>query len=137
MQRGLQSDVDFYTVVHEMRREAQLWVQRGRSADRRAFSCRQWVAFYDDGDAEHERTFREVECHDLSTGGFSFLTSEIPEAERLCVRLGAPGKFVYLTAQMVHCLSVDTDGAPGFIIGCRFLGRTTDVASPIVEPATA
>lgn len=137
MPHGSQSDVDFYTAVHEMRREARLWAERGRASDRRAFSCRQWVAFYDEGDAEHERTFREVECHDLSTGGFSFLTSTIPEAERLCVRLGAPGKFVYLTARMIHCLPVDTDGAPGFIIGCRFLERTNDAGPAIVEAATA
>jgi hypothetical protein len=136
MPRVQQSDVDFFSSVHDMRREAQLWSQRGRAADRRAYSCRQWVAFYDDGDADHERTFREVECHDLSTGGFSFLTPDVPEADRLCVRLGAPEKFVYLTAQMIHCLPVDTDGGPGFIIGCRFLGRSSEVAPPVVEPAT-
>jgi hypothetical protein len=138
MPHTLSSDVEFFSAVHGMRREARLWAQQGRSADRHTFACRQWVAFYDDGDDENERTFREVECHDLSTGGFSFLTPEVPEADRLCVRLGSPDRYVYLTAQMVHCLAVDTDGgAPGFIIGCRFLGRTSDVRSAVIEPATA
>jgi hypothetical protein len=137
MPRGQASDVEFFTTVHDLSREARLWSARGRASDRRSYSCRQWVAFYDDGDDENERTFREVECHDLSTGGFSFLTPEVPEADRLCVRLGSPDKYVYLTAQMVHCLAVDTDGAPGFIIGCRFLGRTSDAGPAIVERATA
>jgi hypothetical protein len=132
------ADAAFFTMVHGIRREAGLWntgVDR-RSTERHAFACRQWIALYDGDDFDGE-PFREVDCQDLSTGGFSFLVPEIPEGERLCVRLGAPGNFVYLTAQMVSCQPIDTDGGPGFLIGCRFIGRTSDVGAAVVELASA
>ena len=134
-----QADAAFFTMMHGIRREAGLWnagIDR-RSVERHTFACRQWIAVYDADDADQERTFREVDCQDLSTGGFSFLVPEIPEGEQLCVRLGAPGKFVYLNGQMVSCRPIDTDGAPGFLIGCRFTGRTVDAGLPIAELAMA
>jgi len=132
-----QADADFYTSVYTMRRESRLWSERGRGAERHSFACRQWIALYDDGDAEHERTFREVACQDISTGGFSFLLHEIPAADQLCIRLGAPGSYVYLTGQMVHCSPIDTDGGPGFLIGCRFTGRSDNVRELVLEATSA
>lgn len=134
-----QNDAAFFTMVHDLRREAGLWnsgVDR-RSAERHSFACRQWIALFDERDTDQDRLFREVDCQDLSTGGFSFLVADIPEAEQLCIRLGAPGNFVYLTAQMVSCKPIDTDGGPGFLIGCRFTGRSSGAVSPIAALATA
>jgi hypothetical protein len=138
MQNTPQSDADFFAMVHTMRREARMWASGAdrRTAERHTFPCRQWIAVYDARRDDHERNFREVDCQDLSTGGFSFLVPEIPEAEQLCVRLGAPGKFVYLTAQMVSCRPIDTDGGPGFLIGCRFTGRTNGAEAGVLEAAT-
>lgn len=140
MIRAKQSDVEFYSMIHEMRRNNGAWNEGGgrRATERHSFARRQWIALYDGENCPDEETFTEVDCCDLSTGGFSFLASELPRGERLCVRLGGPGAYVFMNALVVHCLPVDTDGgAPGFLIGCRFTARSEAAASPIMTSAVA
>jgi hypothetical protein len=139
MIRAKQTDADFFTMIHDLRRDS------GRSgngsqrrvSERHAFHCRQWIALYDGEQQPDERTFREVDCCDFSTGGFSFLVPQLPRADRLCVRLGGPGAYVFMNALIVHCMPVDTDGAPGFMIGCRFTTRSEAKPNPVVEAAVA
>lgn len=138
MVRAKQTDVEFFSMVHELRRESRMFAEpsRRRATERHAFACRQWIAMYDDENHPDERTFREVDCCDLSTGGFSFLVPELPRADRLCIRLGAPGAYVFMNALVVHCSPVETDGgAPGFVLGCRFTARSEAKANPVMEPA--
>lgn len=143
MIRAKQSDADFFTMIHELRRDAGSAGYGGgadgcrRTTERHSFNCRQWIALYEGDDQPDERTFREVACCDLSTGGFSFLVPQLPRADRLCIRLGGPGAYVFMNALIVHCLPVDTDGAPGFLIGCRFTTRSEAAPSPVMEAAVA
>ena len=139
MVRAKQTDVEFYNEIHATRREARLWAQGidRRQSERHSFACRQWIAEVDGDGTPHDHSFREVECCDLSTGGFSFMVRDLPEAEKLCIRLGAPENYVFLSASAVSCLPIDGDGGPAFLIGCRFTGRTPNAEDALTEAAEA
>jgi hypothetical protein len=125
MPATLQSDVDFYSMVHEVLRTArdQESDSTRRETDRRSFDCRQWIAPLVEGAAPPASAFQEVRCRDISTGGFSYLSESIPQAEKLSVRLGRGEGWMFLTAGVVHCRPIETDEGPAFLVGCKFLGR--------------
>jgi len=123
MPTTLQCDVDFYSMVHEVLRSAQADDDCRRTQDRQAFACRQWIAPLVEGGMPPASAFQEVECRDISTGGFSYVTRTVPSTEKLSVRLGKAEGWVFLTAGVVHCRPCDTDNGPAFLIGCKFLGR--------------
>jgi hypothetical protein len=132
------SDAEFYSRVHLMRREHHAADSSpARKSERHVFAQRQWLAFYGHDGVPHEESFREVDCCNLSTSGFAFITHEMPENDRLCVRLGGAGGYVFLSALTVHCTIVETPAGPAFKIGCRFTGRSSNDGSPIVESAAA
>ncbi len=119
----LQSDVDFYSMVHEVLRSAHADDDCRRTQDRQTFACRQWIAPLVEEGAPAASAFQEVECRDISTGGFSYLSDTVPSTEKLSVRLGKAEGWVFLTAGVVHCRAIDTDDGPAFLVGCKFLGR--------------
>ena len=121
----LQSDIEFYSMVHEVVRLSKAGgtdVTRRRQ-ERKAFECRQWVAPLVDGFAPPDLQHYPVDCRDISTGGFSYLSESLPKGKDLSLRLGAPGSWTYLTAAVMHCEPVDTDRGLMFQVGCKFTGR--------------
>lgn len=125
MPTTLQNDVDFYSMVHEVLRSAQVAEEDGpkRTSDRQPFACRQWIAPLVEGGAPPPGAFVEVTCRDISTGGFSYISPTVPTIEKFAVRLGRNEGWVFLTAGVVHCRPIETDDGPAFLVGCKFLGR--------------
>ncbi|OYV83700.1 MAG: hypothetical protein B7Z73_15840, partial [Planctomycetia bacterium 21-64-5] len=96
-----------------------------RTSARRSFEFRQFVAPYHGGALPGKASFREVECHDISSTGFSFLSTQLPDFDSLVVALGAPPHLTYLQAHIINRFSVDDGVAPLYRIGCRFAGQVT------------
>lgn len=93
-----------------------------RQSPRRPFEFRQQVAPYHGGVLPGKASFREVECQDISSTGFSFLSSQLPDFDSIVVALGVAPQQVYLWAQIVSRSSLDDGPAPLYRIGCRFVG---------------
>lgn len=66
--------------------------------------------------------FRKVQCHDLSTGGMSFVWPHAPEFERFVIRLAAPHRTLYVVARVVSHRPFDNSKSR-FLVGCKFLDR--------------
>lgn len=93
-----------------------------RQTARQIFEYRQSVAPYQGGLLPGKASFREVECQDISSTGFSFLSSQLPDFDSIVVALGVAPHLVYLQAQIVNRFQVVDGPAPIYRIGCRFLG---------------
>ncbi|HVA45476.1 MAG TPA: hypothetical protein VNH11_03745 [Pirellulales bacterium] len=96
-----------------------------RTSTRRPFTFRQFVAPYHGGALPCKASFREVECQDISSTGFSFLSTQLPDFDSLVVALGVPPHQTYLQAHIVNRFSVDDGVAPLYRIGCRFAAQVT------------
>ncbi len=127
----ISADAGFYALVHELI-EAEKTLTRGRSsaletgeeraAGRRPFDCQQLLAPYDGDRLPSQSEFRPVACHDLTPGGFSFVSPEKVEFDQLVVALGQV-PFKFFTAQVQNQTRMRLKGRLGFRIGCRFTGR--------------
>ena len=67
--------------------------------------------------------FRQVRCHDISTGGFSYFTPDLPDHDLIVAAFGLPPEFTYLSAQIRYAKRVAQGASAMFQIGCQFLGR--------------
>ncbi|MGO8749229.1 MAG: PAS domain S-box protein [Thermoguttaceae bacterium] len=94
-----------------------------RTSVRSEFRCKQWIAPMREGRMPAPAEFFEVECSDISAGGFSFLFDREPEFETLAVVLGKAPQEVVLAARIVRCTSHGSMGRIRMRIGCRFLSR--------------
>lgn len=94
-----------------------------RTSARRSFAFRQQVAPYHGGSLPGRASFREVECQDISSTGFSFLSTQLPDFDSLVVALGVPPRLTYLQAQIVNRFPIADSAAPLYRIGCRFAGQ--------------
>ena len=94
-----------------------------RNQPRRPFRTNQFIAPCASGELPTREMFRQVPCHDISSGGFSFLLPEPPEFRNIVVALGAPPKVTYLAALVVHTRVHNSGPVPMYLVGCRFIGR--------------
>lgn len=94
-----------------------------RTAPRRSFDYHQFVAPYNGGSLPGKATFREVACQDISSTGFSFFSSQLPDFDTLVVALGVAPNLTYMSARIVNRSQVADDPAPMYRIGCRFSGK--------------
>ena len=143
-----QVDADFYRLIHSMMGplEDQQEEER-RQAERYPFRLIQRIAPRSGSEFPDESRFLEVQCHDLTQGGFSFLLSSRPDFTALVVAFGEPPKLIYVAAEIRHVeeVLVDSSGSvtqvddlsnyldwfssegeaakPMFLIGCRFTER--------------
>ncbi|HEX7450393.1 MAG TPA: GGDEF domain-containing protein [Pirellulales bacterium] len=90
---------------------------------RRPFPTHQYVAPYVNGILPALTEFYQVQCHDISPTGFSYLLAKPAENQAIVVALGSPPNVTYLTARVMHSTMTHSGGAPMFLIGCRFTGR--------------
>lgn len=121
-------DVDFFALVHHLLDGAPSASVERRRADRRDFTCVQFIAPYVDGRLPKETDFRPIRCQDLSSSGFSYLAANVPVNEFQIVALGA-APHIFLSARVVHHAPQATpEGEPMFLIGCRFVARISGTA---------
>jgi hypothetical protein len=97
-----------------------------RKLDRRPFPYMQCLAPIYDGQTPSVEMFREVQCRDLSTTGFSYQSAEIPTYRQVLVAFGKQGHLICMVAEIVHVTLVNDNGTELFLIGCKYTGRVTD-----------
>jgi hypothetical protein len=105
-----------------------------RRNERRPFPYKQCLAPMFTGEMPTPEMFREVRCQDLSSQGFSFRTPEIPDYQQLIVAFGKHGNLIYLTAEIVHITPITSEGRDMYLVGCRYIGRTSYDASADAPP---
>lgn len=98
------------------------WADR-RSTPRRPFPYLQVIAPVLDGRLPDRGMFREVRCHDISTGGFSYLSPAEPRHTEIVVAFGSSPRLIYLRTAIAHVSPIMYKGARVFQIGCRYLDR--------------
>lgn len=67
--------------------------------------------------------FSEVECEDLSTGGFAFYSDGRPPFEILIVKLGRYPSTKRFRARVLNVTELNRNGAVVYRIGCEFIDR--------------
>jgi len=93
-----------------------------RVSQRFAYNVVQSAVPYDGKRLPTSDMFRKVQCHDLSTGGMSFVWPHAPEFERVVIKLAAPHRTLYVVARVTSHRQVG-DSKRGFLVGCKFLDR--------------
>ncbi len=152
--RSMESEIDatFYRLIHQLSSMSSTGENAERRAqERRPFATWQRIAPYDGRGCPEESQFFEVQCHDLTQGGFSFLLARRPTFTSLVVEFGTAPDLIYVAAQvlrvsrvllhpsgMVECLSRHGNGrsesqeeesprgeqpTPKVLVGCRFTRR--------------
>ncbi|MHB1035353.1 MAG: PilZ domain-containing protein [Pirellulales bacterium] len=142
------ADQDLFNLINEFvkSREEDKGTER-RTQRRMPFRCTQRIAPYVGGHLPDRSRFREVQCYDISSGGFSFLAPRTPDFELFVAAFGADPDAICLTARVAHTSTVQvyscglvervrhdcqpTNGCgphgcqrdPMFLVGCRFVGR--------------
>lgn len=117
-------DEQFFEFVHELaHRPGSGRGSERRDRQRRPYPCHQFVAPFRDARMPENDEYQPVLCHDLSTGGFSYFTDELPDHDLIVVAFGAAPKFTYITAQVRYAKRVAQGASALFQIGCMFLGR--------------
>jgi hypothetical protein len=128
-------DTSFYKQVHRLIAARLSESRNRRDKQRRGYRCIQRLAPCPDGQLPNLAAFRDVECHDLSAGGFSFLADAAPACEMLAVELGQAPVLIYVLARIVH-ISENWSGAEKkILVGCRFTGRVAP--TPSDQPGAA
>jgi PAS domain S-box-containing protein len=67
--------------------------------------------------------FIPVTCHDISPGGFSFVSQTPPESDQYVVALGRGRSLTYVIAQVAHMRRLEQDDERRYLIGCNYVGR--------------
>ena len=129
MENGSVADISFYALVHhvlEASREDDAAAER-RTGRRRSYSCLQWIAPYIDGKLPAADEFRRVQCVDLSSSGFSYLTDDSADYEYVVVALGSPATH-FLSGEIVRRTAVPHEGKNCVRMGCRFVARLDEAS---------
>jgi hypothetical protein len=125
-------DTSFYKQVHRLIAERLSEDRNRRGKQRRGYRCIQRLAPCVDEQVPGLGAFRDVECQDLSAGGFSFLADTAPACELLAVELGKAPVLIYVVARIVHISENWSGGERKILVGCRFTGRLA--RTPASEP---
>ncbi len=100
-----QVNPNLYQLIHELVLANPAEPEK-RRRERLPFDERQRVAQCRGSGVPDDSEFREVRCHDLSQGGFSFLFRTRPHFRELVVAFGIPPGVIYVAAEIVHCTPV-------------------------------
>jgi hypothetical protein len=96
--------------------------ERRRHA-RATFRGLQRIAPFSEGRFPPSNAFRQVSCHGISSGGFSFFQSEPPLEREFVVALTIGGTVKCFKARVIHAQATYTDEGLKFLVGCAFAGR--------------
>ena len=77
---------------------------------RRAYPYKQRIAPVIEGKLPAHDEFEEVNCRDISAGGFSYFTPLKPDFKEIVVALGFPPSLTYLSADVMHGRPTEYDG---------------------------
>ena len=99
--------------------------QERRRRQRRSYPYRQQLAFVLDGKVPTHDDFVEIECNDIASGGFSFLSDHPPLSETVVIALGTRPTLTYLVAQVAHITRDKRGGRRRYIVGCSYSGRAS------------
>lgn len=145
---GSEIDANFYRLIHRMLASP----HNGQDADRRSetrasYRVVQRVAPWDGTRFPDESEFLQVQCHDLTRAGFSFLAPAEPQFRTLVVEFVAAPDRLYVAAQVLRSVPVvchssgeltrksgleaspllperhGETGRPMFLVGCRLTRR--------------
>lgn len=94
-----------------------------RKRPRRAFNFQQRIAAVTGGRLPDPRTFVEVVCNDISSGGFSFVVPTPPSHSTYVVALGVPPSVMHVLAKVIHTRAVTAGGQTNYVVGCQYTGR--------------
>jgi len=94
-----------------------------RRRPRRAYPYRQQIAFILDGKLPIKSDFHEVQCCDISSGGFSYVSDRPPKSSQLVVILGSPPRVTHLVARVAHVTPIEHEGQTVYRVGCAYTGR--------------
>lgn len=142
-----QIDATFYQMVHQFVHASEDKQDDRRRHKRQRFFGVQWIAPWDGSRLPSESEFIEVQCHDLTPGGFSFFFARRPTFPLVAAGFGRKPNLLYIGAEIVRSVPVllfpsgrikqvrdgETQiqryspsgeaGRPTTLIGCRFLRR--------------
>jgi hypothetical protein len=137
-------DANFFNLVHQLATDQRRKAPDRRGADRQRFVSTQRIALRRGAGIPDESEFFEVQCHDLTRQGFSFLLPRAPTFHFLVAAFGAPPEAIYVSARVARCQEVWVDrsgrvqgylddvssgGDPPnsvqlmYLVGCSFLER--------------
>lgn len=94
-----------------------------RRSERHQVESVQLIAYLNDDELPGDDAFHAVKCHDISTGGFSYLAAQPPAIQRLVIRLGTQQARKDMTAVVANVNDLGKDAPLRYRIGCRFVGR--------------
>lgn len=98
-----------------------------RDKKRRLYPYVQFIAPWNSSKTPPKEHFFEVRCHDITSGGFSFLTPAPLNFKKLVVGFGRPPAHVYLEAEIRHVTPFCHDGFDMYLTGCEYVGRPEGV----------
>jgi hypothetical protein len=90
--------------------------------ERRPYPTWQYVTPYTDS-LPDPTEFKDVYCHDISVGGISYLSPEVPTDMQVCISVGTAPDWLLMEAQVANYRLVQYKGLPMYLIGCRFSRR--------------
>ena len=145
---GSEIDANFYNLVHQLAAVSRQRATEDRRGRRRhSFQSIQRIALPRGAGVPDEAEFIEVQCHDLTREGFSFLLPSRPTFESIVAAFGAPPEAIYVLAKVTRAVDVlvsvsgsvqpttgqsdragrgaasDSTAQPMVLVGCRFVER--------------
>jgi hypothetical protein len=147
------SDANFYRMIHELIARQSTTAADRRSDQRRPFRTVQQIAGWDGRHFPAREAFFDALCHDLTCGGFSFLSPDRPPFKYLVAAFGKPPEQIFIAAEVRHLVPVLVHASGTFerveeyaapaprsagdrpaetmvLVGCRFLRRLSKPDSP-------
>jgi hypothetical protein len=99
--------------------------EQGPRAVRRPYHVIQYMAPWD-GELPQPAAYQEVVCNDLSTGGISFFTKDLPASKGIAITLGHEHDLL-MQAEIVHYQRRQQANSFVYYVGCRFTKRIEHV----------
>jgi hypothetical protein len=126
-QTEIENSAIFFQALHRLLEDQKGPSSERRRATRHAYECVQLLAYYDGRNAPAQAEFRNVLCHDLSPGGFSFFADEAPNLPYVIIALGAV-PFTFFVARVLRVRPAAADEGRGYLVGCHFIRRVATAA---------
>lgn len=96
-----------------------------RASRRHEYRYTQWIAPIRSWAKPSAADFVEVQCGDLSAGGFSMWLNYLPDFRELVLALGKPPSVAHIRARIVHTREVLRGNGRWYQVGCQFLERVS------------
>ena len=100
-----------------------------RASSRWAYPAVQPIAPYGHWGFPKTEMFKYVRCHDLSTGGVSFLLQGLPKFEFAVIGLGPAEQRKFFVIRVIYRREFKP-GTNDYLVGCEFVERIRQPAQP-------